>query len=160
MNRVFTKICKNHPELLGERFKHNRVCVGCNKKSNKARAKKKYGSDPVYRAKVIATVVKYGQANVEARRARANSSYAKNKESYRDRRASQGALRRGHQKIAQPVWVNVSSVKAFYAMARASGQSVDHIVPLRGRNVCGLHVPWNLTVIPLIENCKKGNRYG
>lgn len=36
---------------------------------------------------------------------------------------------------------------------------VDHVIPLRGRDVSGLHVPWNLRILPSLENIGKGDRW-
>lgn len=51
-------------------------------------------------------------------------------------------------------------IKEIYAMARRLGLTVDHIVPLKGNKVSGLHVPWNLQLLPRWQNSRKRNSHG
>lgn len=75
------------------------------------------------------------------------------------RKVARTAARRARKIQATPKWADLKAIDAIYAEARRLGLSVDHIVPLRGKNVCGLHVPWNLQLLPLIENTRKNNRF-
>jgi hypothetical protein len=59
---------------------------------------------------------------------------------------------------ATPPWVDLRAIDAIYR-ACPVGLEVDHIVPLNGRGVCGLHVPWNLQYLTKSANCSKGLRY-
>lgn len=67
-----------------------------------------------------------------------------------------------------PKWVDSNEICAmgeFYSLAaiktRLTGYKweVDHIIPLKGRNVSGLHTIYNLQVIPAIENRSKNNKF-
>ena len=77
------------------------------------------------------------------------------------------AKRRAALSQAVPPWITkkqLKQIEAIYIEAkrihRQDGipQEVDHIYPLRGKAVCGLHVPWNLRILTAVENNKKGNK--
>lgn len=61
-------------------------------------------------------------------------------------------------------WINKDAVDAIYAEAHRLTKEtgikhhVDHIIPLRGRLVSGLHTHHNLRVVTAAENLKKSNR--
>lgn len=68
------------------------------------------------------------------------------------------------RQFATPKGTDLKAIAAIYAAARNISREsgvlhhVDHIIPIRGIGVAGLHVAWNLRIIPAIENQKKGNR--
>ena len=64
-----------------------------------------------------------------------------------------------------PAWANQFVISEIYDLARRRTRAtgiewhVDHVVPLRSKIVCGLHVEHNLRVIPGSVNCSKANRH-
>lgn len=85
-----------------------------------------------------------------------------------DKDAAKAAKRRAFKLNATPNWLSkkhFKDIELFYTQAKQLEKNtgikyhVDHIVPLRGKTVCGLHVPWNLRVITAQENLKKSNKW-
>lgn len=73
--------------------------------------------------------------------------------------AAKAAKRRAAKLQATPPWADLEEIKNVYLEAQYFGMHVDHIIPLQGKNVCGLHVWDNLQLLSAVENIKKGNRY-
>lgn len=81
---------------------------------------------------------------------------------------ARNAKRRAAKLQRTPKWLKdyfTQEISLFYRRASLIKQfigedwHVDHIVPLQGKSVSGLHVPWNLQLLPAIENIKKGNKH-
>jgi len=77
------------------------------------------------------------------------------------------AKRRAKKLKATPHWLTKEQlllIENIYEQAKKLEKEtgikyhVDHIIPLQGENVCGLHVPWNLQILTAKENLSKNNK--
>lgn len=105
----------------------------------------------------------------EKRKERKDRINEKQREYYRNNRQyyiTKGYLRAKQVQQAKPKWLtddHLFMIEEIYELRDLRSEltgvvhHVDHIVPLRGQNCCGLHVPWNLQVLPAQENLKKSN---
>lgn len=102
--------------------------------------------------------------NKEYRSTHLQECRERDREYYRNNkhiRIAGNARRRVAVLQAIPSWANLEKIKDIYKqreeLTKQTGivYHVDHIIPLRGRNVCGLHVENNLRVIPGSDNLSK-----
>lgn len=116
------------------------------------------------------TVIKGAESYKEARRLYMKQDRDNNLSKYQQRDAlrykqnkhkflANNSRRRAVVKRATPIWANLDDIYQVYIEAQYFGYHVDHIVPLRGKLVCGLHVWENLQILPPKENLKKGNSF-
>lgn len=122
-----------------------------------SRAKSWTESNPEKRSEILA---KSRKVNAESRNAYNRDWFSKNS----DKRSAYQAKRRAMLIQRTPKWLTQDDlwmIEEAYELAKKRTEMfgfewhVDHIVPLQGRRVSGLHVPSNIQVIPGTENCKK-----
>lgn len=138
-------------------------CKSCRKRRKLSRKAKEDAYQREYRK------------NARDRRLKYSRDFNKNNKDYfRNWRAVNTSKTRAYaqsykfrKKSGTPDWLTeeqLSQIESVYSHARdceiVSGEKyhVDHIIPIKGENICGLHVPWNLQVLPADVNIRKSNR--
>jgi hypothetical protein len=157
---------------IGQRYTKNQMCVTCQREN----AAKRYAiqPEPIKEASRV-----WFKNNKVRRRATRRTAYAENPKKFLQRNAAwhrkypakntAKTQRYKTRKLkAYPRWLTKEqeiSILEIYTQAKRLSlliglrYDVDHIVPLAGNNVCGLHVPWNLQILPAWENRSKSNQW-
>lgn len=144
---------------------HQNRCKTCQKKYDEARFQKN-------RAKILQQSKSYYESNLEKARNK-RAAWRENHKAYMSeygklyRQLNPGKelakTRRYHlAKInAAPKWLTKEQIQEMQRIYEncPKGYEVDHIVPIQGKNVKGLHVPWNLQCLSKEDNRKKSNKY-
>lgn len=76
-----------------------------------------------------------------------------------DKLCAYEAKRRAAQLRATPLWADLNKIAQVYKVAAEWGLTVDHVVPLQGETVCGLHVHNNLQLMKAGDNFAKHNKF-
>lgn len=162
--------CKRRHTAL--RYTSTRHCLRCCKERRAAEYKEQQQAARASRRE-------YYENNRELERLRARDYARANRERISrankqwrytnpDKHAARSAAYRAAKSRRTPSWLtpdDLTEIRQFYAFAQQLREEtgidwhVDHILPLRGERISGLHVPNNLRVIPADQNLRKSARY-
>lgn len=139
----------------------DRRCIQCKAemyalvdKEERAKWRKEYYES--HKEHELALSAVYKRENAEYYKEYISEYYKK----FPERGAAKTAKYRASKLKATPPWVTPDQLEEMYLIYKncPKGYHVDHIVPLQGKEVKGLHVPWNLQYLPAKVNQRKSNR--
>ena len=157
------KYCKkcNSEKLVSEFYVSRPECKECTKAKSKLNRKSKeqrseYNKQYWAKNKERLTQAnkEYYEANKEKLRQQMKDYYRNNKSAF----LAYNSNRRAALLNATPKWADIDELNYIAQLAQSRGLEIDHIVPLRNKDVCGLHTPDNLRCIPKELNLWKSNR--
>lgn len=180
------KVCEKHPELVGERYTASFGCIACALEAVKKYQRKNldivHARNKQYRSNNAEKVsqwhkdwrienaerdaerkVEYRHKNIDAVKAAYKLYYEENY----PRMIAKNNKRHADKLKRTPAWLTSDDlwmIEQAYEIAATRSKlfgfkwHVDHVLPLRGTFVSGLHTPYNLQVIPAVENLRKSNR--
>jgi len=134
---------------------------------NAEHKKQKAQYDALYYEKNKEDIAIYSTTYRQENKEKVTSWISKWKKNNRGKMNSYTANRRAANIMATPVWISDSQlleIREIYDLAKElqwlseEPLHVDHIIPLQGKTVSGLHVPWNLQILPASLNVAKGNK--
>lgn len=147
--RYFTgKPCK-HGHVT-QRYVANGRCVECSRAGHKSWTAANPGAARHATARWIAKNPDYA-----ARKRGWDAAYKRRwRKENSGKHCAQQAKRRADLLQRTPKWADIAAIEFFYECCPA-GYHVDHIAPLKGRHVSGLHVESNLQWLPAHVNLSK-----
>ena len=121
-----------------------------------------------YRAKNLEARRKYDREHamsIREHRLMTHKEWAKKNRGYLRSYFKEWLVKNRTERSNVPKWANRFFIKEIYALAKLRTKitgfpwEVDHIIPINGKFVSGLHVENNLRVVPRVVNKSKGNKY-